>query len=65
LERWLGDWTRRIQTPQNSKELEAQRTSLDKGRRFGDAAWQAATMRRRGWNSGHFHGRPVAQGRPP
>jgi putative transposase len=40
------DWTRRIQTPQHPKELEALRISVDKGRPFGDAAWQAKTTRK-------------------
>jgi putative transposase len=40
------DWARRIQTPQNEKELAALRTSVDKGRPFGDATWQATTTRK-------------------
>ena len=41
-----SDWMRRIQTPQNQKELEALRTAVEKGRPFGDAAWQATTTRK-------------------
>ncbi len=48
-----ADWTRRIQTPQSEKELAALRTSVNKGRPFGDAPWQAATTRRLRLESSH------------
>jgi putative transposase len=48
-----GDWARRVQTAQNEKELSALRTSLSKGRPFGDATWQAITTRRLGLQSSH------------
>lgn len=54
-----ADWTRRIQTPQSEKELSALRTSVNKGRPFGDATWQAATTRTLRLESSHRNaGRP-------
>jgi len=58
-----SDWTRRIQTPQTEKELAALRTSVDKGRPYGDFQWQTATTRRLGLESSHRQaGRPPKKG---
>lgn len=44
-------WTRRIQTPQNQKELAALRVSIEKGRPYGDAH----TTRKLGFQLSYRH----------
>jgi len=53
------DWMERVNVPQSAKELKALRTSIERGRPFGDAVWTRGTAARLGLaNSLRPRGRP-------
>jgi len=46
-----GDWIERVNEPDNPAELESLRTCVQRGRPFGEDAWQLATVKRLGLDS--------------
>ncbi len=53
------DWVERVNQPENEKELEALRRSVQRGRPYGTPEWQKKIAVRLGWESSYrWAGRP-------